>query len=74
MKGKTMFKFDESKVPEVNLKASWDLENGEHYEIYEADGWEFECFQDERVDEIEHAKRAVYSWIAWLNWLETKDD
>ena len=69
-----MFKFDESKVPEVTLKNSWKLQGGEDYEIYEADGWDFEYFEDERVDEVEHALRAIYAWIAWLNWLETKDD
>jgi len=69
-----MFEFDESKVPAVEFKDSWQLKDGETYEIYEADGWSFEYFEDERVDEIEHAHRAIYAWIAWLNWLEAKDD
>jgi hypothetical protein len=69
-----MFKFDESKVPEVKFVNSWDLQEGETYEIYEADGWNFEYFEDERVDEIEHAKRSIYSWIAWFNWLESKNE
>jgi len=30
-----MFKFDESKVPEVKLVNSWVLQEGETYEIYE---------------------------------------
>jgi hypothetical protein len=54
-----MFKFDESKVPEVTLKNSWKLQGGEDYEIYEADGWDFEYFEDERVEEVEHARRAI---------------
>jgi hypothetical protein len=74
MLGETMFDFDESKVPEVVFKNKWDLEEGSTYELYECDGWTFEYFEDERVDEIEHAKRAIYSWIAWLNWLESKDE
>lgn len=69
-----MFSFDESKVPEVVFKDSWQLKDGETYEIYDAGGWDFEYFEDERVDEIEHAKRSIYAWIAWLNWLESKDE
>ena len=68
-----MFDFDESKVPEVTFKDSWQLKDGETYTIYQAGEWDFEYFEDERVDEIEHAKQAIYAWIAWLNWLETKD-
>ena len=68
-----MFEFDESKVPAVELKDSWQLEDGETYKIYEAGGWDFEYFEDDRVDEVEHARRAIYAWIAWLNWLEAKD-
>jgi hypothetical protein len=67
-----MFKFDESKVPDVVLQETWQLKDGETYEIYEADGWTFEYFQDDRVDEIGHAQKAIYAWIAWLNWLENK--
>ena len=69
-----MFEFDESKVPEVGLKDSWKLQDGETYEIYEAGGWDFEYFEDERLDEVEHARSAIYAWIAWLNWLEAKDE
>lgn len=69
-----MFEFDESKVPEVTLKDSWKLEDGGTYEIYEADGWDFEYFEDDEVDEVEHSRRAIYSWIAWLNWLEAKGE
>jgi hypothetical protein len=69
-----MFNFDESQVPEVTLKDSWKLEDGKNYEIYEAGGWDFEYFEDDRVDEAEHARRAIYSWIAWLNWLEEKGE
>lgn len=67
------FEFDESLVPEVELKDRWDMDNGNAYEIYEADGWQFELFADEHVDEIGHAKKAIYAWIAWLNWLENND-
>ena len=68
------FEFDESLVPEVELKDRWDMDNGNAYEIYEADGWQFELFTDEHVDEIGHAKKAIYAWIAWLNWLENNNE
>ena len=71
---KISFEFNESKVPEVVLKDKWDLENGGTYEIYEADGWNFEYFVDEKVDEIGHAERCIYAWIAWRNWLENKNE
>ena len=69
-----MFEFDESKVPEVRFRESWKLSDGGKYEIYEADGWQFEYFEDENVDEIGLTKRIIYSHIAWLNWLEKKND
>lgn len=64
-----MFKFDESKVPEVRLDASWPLQDGTHYSIYKAGDWDFEYFIDEQVDELGHAENAIYAWIAWYNWL-----
>jgi len=69
-----MFDFDESKIPTVRFRESWKLQEGTTLEQYEANGWSFEYFEDERVDEIEHARRAAYAWIAWLNWLESKDE
>jgi hypothetical protein len=66
-----MFEFDRGKIPTVEFKKSWDLEDDTKFEIYQADGWDFELAEDERVDEIEHARRAIYAWIAWyefLNW------
>jgi hypothetical protein len=69
-----MFEFDESKIPEVRFRESWKLNNGGKYEIYEADDWQFEYFEDKNVDDVELTKRVIYSHIAWLNWLEKKND
>jgi hypothetical protein len=69
-----MFKFDESKVPEVRFRESWNISDGGKYEIYEANDWQFEYFEDEKVNDIELTKKIIYAHIAWLNWLEKKND
>jgi hypothetical protein len=65
-----MFKFDESKVPEVELVESWTLKDGTPYAIYKAGDWDFEYFVDEDVDHVALSESAIYAWIAWKNWLE----
>jgi hypothetical protein len=61
-----MFKFDESKVPEIVRKGSWPLEDGTDYSFYEANDWTFEY----PGETVEDAERSIYAFIAWRNWLE----
>lgn len=67
-----MFKYDPKKLPYVKFKESWKLQQNTRVEIYEAGGWDFELIEDERLDEIEHAQRSIYAWIAWYEFLRRR--
>jgi len=67
-----MFKYDPKKLPYVKFRESWRLQENIQVEIYEADGWDFELAEYETVDEIEHAHRSIYAWIAWYEFLKRR--
>ena len=63
-----MFNFDEAKVPEVKHLKSWPLLDGTENHMYKAGDWSFETDDED----IEYAESAIYAWIAWKNYLESK--
>jgi hypothetical protein len=65
-KRENMFKFDKTNIPNVELLRDWKLTNGETNTLYQAGDWSFET---EDWDE-EYAEKAVYAWIAWLNFIK----
>lgn len=56
----TVFVFDRAKLPEVVSKDS-DFDS-----IYVAGDWSFE----KNTDTLEEAEMAIYSWIAWYEFLK----
>jgi hypothetical protein len=63
-----MFKFDETRVPEVVLESSWGLADGFINDVYKAGGWSFETSEESGIS---YAESAIYAWIAWHNFLQT---
>lgn len=62
-----MFKFDESKLPEVEFRDSWDLEDGTINAVYQAGNWSFEAADE---SDLEYVEGAIYAWIAWYNFIK----
>lgn len=61
------FKFDKTKLPEVVMRDSWDLEDGTPNVVYQAGNWSFESSEEADPD---YAEEAIYAWIAWYNFIK----
>ena len=61
------FKFDKTKLPEVEMRDSWDLEDGTLNVVYQAGDWSFESSEE---GDPAYAEKAIYAWIAWYNFIK----
>lgn len=64
-----MFELDREKIPKMKIHQSILDIYDENYVTYEANGLYFESPYEEN---IEHAEKAIYAWIAWYERLQLK--
>lgn len=64
-----LFKYNADKVPEVRLESEWQLEDGSVNQVYRAGNWSFETSEEA---DVAYAQEAIYSWIAWHDFLITR--
>jgi hypothetical protein len=62
----SIFKYDPEFVPDVNLETEWALKDGFVNQVYRAGDWSFETSEEAS---LEYAKKAIYAWIAWHDFL-----
>ena len=61
-----MFDYDPNLVPDIQLESEWKLEDGFPNQVYRAGDWSFETSEEAS---LEYAKKAIYAWIAWHDFL-----
>lgn len=65
-----MFKYNEEEVPKLNMARSIYTSFDENIVTYEANGV---TFQSPSEEDLDHARKTIYAWIAWYNRLSKLD-